>query len=114
MRWTLVAFLAMMGGAAAAPPAPPQSKPHHCAREAVTQAEKLLRFHFGEDDQISIDSAATVLPSIRNPAAPPQRFDVLEVWGYIYKGRYRMHLIYARMPDQCVLVGQEILEYARL
>jgi len=37
---------------------------------------------------------------------------VLEVWGHIYKGQYRMRLIYARSPKDCVLVGQEILEYA--
>jgi hypothetical protein len=38
------------------------------------------------------------------------RFDVLEVWGYIYKAQYRMRFLYAQIPDACVLMGQEILE----
>ena len=55
--------------------------------------------------------------SSRRSAIPPtraQRFDVLEVWGHIYKGDYRMRLIYARIPEECVLMGQEVLEYASL
>jgi hypothetical protein len=39
---------------------------------------------------------------------------VLEVWGHIYKGRYRMRLIYHPLAGECVLMGQEILEYADL
>ena len=55
-----------------------------CAKAAIAQAGKLL-------------------------------FDVLEVAGHIYMGTYRMRLIYARdLPDQCVLMGQEILELAKL
>ena len=38
------------------------------------------------------------------------KFDVLEVWGYIYKAEYRMRFIYAQIPDSCLLMGQEILE----
>ena len=38
------------------------------------------------------------------------RFDVLEVWGFIYKAEYRMHFLYAQIPGDCVLMGQEILE----
>ena len=51
---------------------------------------------------------------MRNPANRLQRFDVLEVWGRIYKGQYRMRFIYARIPNECVLMGQEVLEYAAL
>ena len=54
----------------------------------------------------------TVAP-IRNPSNRAQRFDVLEVWGHIYKGDYRMRFIYAQTQKECVLMGQEILEYAR-
>jgi hypothetical protein len=39
---------------------------------------------------------------------------VLEVWGYIYKGRYRMRFIYFHFGKSCILMGQEILEYAKL
>jgi hypothetical protein len=52
---------------------------------------------------------------MRNPADPKQKFNVLEIWGYIYKGRYRMRFIYYNSPATgCLLMGEEILEYARL
>ena len=99
--------------AALAPPALAQP-PHHCAGAAGEQARKLLAFHFGPDDRIEIDKLVKVLAPIRNPANRAQRFDVLEVWGHIYKGDYRMRFIYARLPGDCTLVGQEILEFASL
>jgi hypothetical protein len=80
----------------------------------IEQAQKLLTFHFGPDGRIEIDKSVKVLAPIRNPANRAQRFDVLEVWGHIYKGDYRMRLIYARLPNECVLMGQEVLEYASL
>lgn len=96
--------------AGAARPAPE----HRCAEAALEQARKLLLFHFGPDDRIEIAKSVKELAPIHNPADPDQMFDVLEVWGFIYKGQYRMRLIYARIPGQCVLMGQEILEYAKL
>lgn len=101
--------LAPVGGSAAW--AQPPS--HRCAADAVEQAQKLLVFHFGADDRIEVDKAAKTLSPIRNPANRAQRFDVLEVWGHIYKGEYRMRFLYAQTPD-CVLMGQEILEIASL
>ncbi len=98
---------------AAASPAWAQA-PHHCAGAASEQAQKLLVFHFGPDRRIEIDKSVKMLAAIRNPANPAQRLDVLEVWGHIYKGQYRMRFIYAQLPKDCVLVGQEILEYASL
>lgn len=87
---------------------------HHCADEAKIQAKKLLVFHFGSDERIEIESMVKILPALRNPAQKKQFFDVLEVWGNIYKGQYRMHLLYAQIPGECVLMGQEVLEYAAL
>lgn len=87
---------------------------HRCAKAAVKQANKLLKFHAGPDDRIEIDHSVHVLNPSRNPASDEQNFDVLEVWGYIYKGQYRMRFIYARSLDNCLLMGQEILEHARL
>lgn len=89
--------------------APPQ-----CSIEARAQAKKLLEFHVGKDDRIEIDSGVSALASIRNPANRKQQFAVLEVWGYIYKAQYRMRFIYYRPLDQCLLMGQEILEFAKL
>ena len=85
-----------------------------CSAEAIAQAHKLLAFHFGEDDRISIGEQARELQDIRNPANPKQKFAVLEVWGHIYKGEYRMRFIYYRLKQDCVLMGQEILESATL
>ena len=103
----LAALPAAPSLAAPLPPSPA------CAADAIAQARKLLAFHFGEDSRISIDDTAKPLPSIANPANKRQRFDVLEVWGFIYKGQYRMRFEYFRMQhDGCLLMGQEILEYA--
>jgi len=101
--------LAPAGGS----PAWAQPPSHRCTAAAVEQAQKLLVFHFGADDRIDVDKSAKTLSPIRNPANRGQRFDVLEVWGRIYKGEYRMRFLYAQAPD-CTLMGQEILEFASL
>ena len=86
-----------------------------CKDQAIAQAHKLLAFHFEtEDDRIDISDQVKALPSIVNPKSKNQRFDVLEVWGYIYKGEYRMRFQYFHSHESCLLMGQEILEYARL
>jgi hypothetical protein len=88
---------------------------HPCAARALDRAKQFLTFHSGPDDRMTIDKTVKQLPSMRNPEDPSQRFDVLEVWGYIYKGRYRMRFIYYNSrATSCVLMGEEILEYARL
>lgn len=90
------------------------AKPPDCAAPAIAQAHKLLNFHADGDDRIAIDDKVKELPSLKNPADAQQRFQVLEVWGYIYKARYRMRLIYAPMGGSCTLMGQEVLEFAKL
>ena len=102
-------FVATMPAMAAVQPSSAQ-----CAAQAVTQAGKLLAFHSDNDDRAEVAGPAKPLPSIVNPANSKQRFDVLEVWGYIYKGQYRMRFEYYRSGGSCVLMGQEILEYASL
>lgn len=108
MRKLACALLILASGFAYSQPV------HRCAPAAVAQAERLLRFHFGDDERIEIDKAVKTLAPIRNPANKKQLFDVLEVWGNIYKGQYRMRLIYARVHGDCLLMGQEILEHASL
>lgn len=88
--------------------------PLQCSTDAISQAKRLLAFHFGGDDRIEIDQSVKELPAIRNPANKNQKFKVIEVWGYIYKGQYRMRFIYSASHGSCVLMGQEILEYANL
>lgn len=101
-------ILLFLSGLARAEPA------HQCSSAATQQAKKLLEFHFGPDNRIEIDKSVKKLAPIHNPANRKQLFDVLEVWGYVYKGQYRMRFIYARVPGKCILMGQEILEYASL
>lgn len=90
------------------------TKSPECSAPAIAQARKLLNFHADGDDRIAIDDKVKELPSLKNPADAQQRFQVLEVWGYIYKARYRMRLIYAPMSGSCTLMGQEVLKFAKL
>lgn len=85
---------------------------HPCAAEAIAQADKLLRFHRDNDDRIRIEDRARTIGTIR-AIRGDARYDVLEVLGTIYRGSYRMRLIYAQIPG-CVLMGQEVLEDAIL
>ncbi len=86
------------------------ASPHHCAAAAVKQAEKLLAFHSDNDDRATIDSNSVRVIGTVGALAGKGRFDVIEVYGSIYKADYRMRLIYAQIPGDCVLMGQEILE----
>jgi hypothetical protein len=87
---------------------------HRCSRAAMDQARKLLAFHLGSDGRVEIDKSVKTLAPVPNSANRKQLIDVLEVWGHVYKGQYRMRLLYARLPGECVLMGQEILEHADL
>jgi len=80
-----------------------------CADEALKAAEKLLKFHSDGDERAKVDDKVRRIGTVK-PLAGKGAFDVLEVEGTIYKGEYRMRLIYAQMPGSCVLMGQEILE----
>lgn len=85
-----------------------------CASEALQQAKKLLAFHSNNDERVEVDQKVQELKPLPNPAESSQRFAVLQVWGSIYKGQYRLRFIYYRQPGSCLLMGQEILEHARL
>jgi hypothetical protein len=89
-----------------------QEHPH--ADSARAQARRLLSFHSENDERAGIDPKIRQLRSIRNPAGG-RRLEVLEIWGFVYKAQYRMRLYYAKLLDgDYVLMGQEIVEYARL
>jgi hypothetical protein len=108
MKKTVALSLILLWGSAYAEPV------HPCAAAATKQAARLLEFHSGPDDRMGVEKTVKVLSPIKNPVNKKQTFDVLEVWGNIYKGRYRMHLIYARIGNDCLLMGQEIIEFASL
>ncbi len=86
---------------------------HPCDDDAKQRAEPLLKLHFEADGSnapdVSIEPTVTTLAPVK-ALVGKGKFDVLEVWGDIYKARYRMHFIYAQIPGSCVLMGQEILE----
>ncbi len=86
---------------------------HPCASDATKRAAALLRLHFDDTDnpRISISDEVKQLPAVR-ALRGKGRFDVLEVWGHIYKADYRMRFLYAQIKGSCALVGQEILEAA--
>ena len=110
MKAFLLLVLALLPGLAAAEPSDAK-----CAAEAVSRARALLEFHLGETEQVHAGDVAKPLPALRNPKNPKQWLDVLEVLGSFYKGEYRMRLIYARLPgDTCALMGEEILQFAKL
>ena len=87
---------------------------HPCASDALTRAVKLLALQAESDQPGSIGKSVTVMKAVRNPANDKQKFDVLAISGFVYKAEYRMRFLYAQIPGQCALVGQEILEYTSL
>ena len=88
-----------------------QEAAHPCAADALKQAQALLRFHAeaAADQPLDVEKTVKVLAPVK-ALKGKGRFDVLEVWGHVYKATYRMHLIYAQIPNSCALMGQEILE----
>lgn len=80
-----------------------------CKAQAIAEANKLLAFYRDSDDRAEVDKDVTALAKMQNPENKSQYFDVLQAWGYIYKGKYRMRFIFL---NDCTLMGEEILEYA--
>ena len=84
--------------------------------EALAQARKLLAFF------IATTMIARMWMKAASGNCPPSlirpiKSSVFWCWkhgGHIYKGNYRMRLIYYPMQKECVLMGQEILELANL
>ncbi len=105
-RKTLGALAALLVAVASGP-----ALAHPCDEDAISRAEPLLRLHFNAEDStpIGIDNTVKQLPPIK-ALKGDGKFDVLEVWGHIYKSDYRMRFIYAQFSEACVLMGQEILE----
>ena len=105
MRLAIIACMLL------AVPSVAQAQSHACAADAIAKAKDLLRFHgevqAGQPAEVEQDVklVAPIKALKRNG-----RFDVLEVWGHIYKADYRMRFIYAPIKESCTLMGEEILE----
>lgn len=105
--WTIFALVLFAAGNVMA--AEPE-----CSSSAIVQAKKLLSFHTDGDERAEVEQQVKQLPSVSNPLNKNQKFVVLEVMGYVYKGQYRMRLIYYPLGNDCLLMGQEVLELAKL
>ena len=101
----IAAFLLIAAATAA------HAQPDPCSADAIEKATQLLRFHGNVEasEPVDVEKDVKVLAPIR-ALKGNGRFDVLEVWGHIYKATYRMRFIYARINGSCLLMGQEILE----
>jgi hypothetical protein len=87
-----------------------QETTHPCAADALKKAQALLRLQAeGADQPLDVEQTVKVLAPVK-ALKGKGRFDVLEVWGHVYKATYRMRFIYAQIPNSCALMGQEILE----
>lgn len=83
---------------------------HECDSDAKARAVPLLQLQFEDPSaDVGVSDEVTELAPLR-ALKGKGRFDVLEVWGYIYKAEYRMRFIYAQIPGSCLLMGQEIIE----
>lgn len=105
---TALTILALAGGLVSPALAQEAAKPA-CAAEAVKAAEKLLKLHSEGDDRATVEGQARKIGTVK-PLVGKGALDVLEVEGSVYKGNYRIRLIYAQIPGTCALMGQEILE----
>ena len=72
---------------------------HPCDQDAIERATPLLKLQFdaGDDEveNLAIDDTVKTLAPVR-ALKGSGKFDVLEVWGHIYKADYRMRFIYAQ------------------
>jgi hypothetical protein len=85
---------------------------HPCSADAASNADRLLEFYAkqnGFDGKWSVDKPVTKMGTVRSIDGS-QRFDVLELWGNLYRARYRMRFIYGMVDGHCALVGEEIFE----
>ena len=83
---------------------------HECDADARERAVPLLQLQFEDPEaEVGVGDAVRELAPVK-ALKGSGRFDVLEVWGYIYKAEYRMRFLYAQIPGSCLLMGQEIIE----
>jgi hypothetical protein len=90
----------------------PAQAEHPCADDAKLKAEALLRLHMDgtwKIDASNIDPKVTELPPVK-ALAGTGKLDVLDLTGYVYKGTYRLRMLYAQR-EGCSLIGQEVMEY---
>jgi hypothetical protein len=81
-----------------------------CSTRTRIYADKLLELHVDNDERMEIDPKVKQVSPIMNPFGKG-KFSVEEIWGDVYKGKYRMRFIYAKIEGECILIGQEILEF---
>ena len=83
-----------------------------CVADAVQKAKQLLLLQSDNDDRTEIDAPTFKKTGTIKALRGKGKFDVIEGLGYVYKGEYRLRLYYAEIGGDCVLMGQEVVEYA--
>jgi hypothetical protein len=85
---------------------------HLCSADAAVKARALLALHLDDAElakSLAVDPAVKVLAPAK-ALKGSGRFDVLELWGHVYKADYRIRFLYAQIKGSCVLMGQEVLD----
>lgn len=83
-----------------------------CVNDATQKAKQLLLLHTNNDERAEIDKPTFKKTGTIKALRGKGKFDVIEGLGYVYKGEYRLRLYYAQIAGDCVLMGQEVLEYS--
>lgn len=83
-----------------------------CVADAIIKAKQLLLLHSDNDDRAEIDEPTFKKTGTIKALRGKGQFDVIEGLGYVYKVEYRLRLYYADIGGDCVLMGQEVLEYS--
>jgi hypothetical protein len=109
MKWLTVILAATLATATTNLQASTQ---HRCADDARQLAMSLLSHHVSPTEHtVHIDSKVSVLTPVRHPSKRNLVLDRIEVWGFVYKGHFRMRMLYLRGTKECHVVGQEVLTY---
>jgi hypothetical protein len=91
----------------------PAQAEHRCAADAKVKAAALLNLHMAGTWKIDATNIGEKVVELSPVAAlmGKGKFDVLELEGQVYKGTYRLRMIYAQVPGTCALIGQEVIEF---
>lgn len=82
---------------------------HACAEDASRRAKALIAFNYPTSPEFALlgERPVRVLAPIKRPEIG-DRLDVLEVYGFVHRARYRVRILYAQ--GNCTMLGQEIVD----
>lgn len=95
-------------------PASTKYKVHRCEATALASANLLLPFYLASEAGVKYEYGDVLLKGTIKSPNGKMKYDVLEVFGFVYKAEYRMRFIFANIGEDCLLMGQEILDMSSL